>query len=108
MYILNITFIMHPEQRDNFLAWMRSEALPLLFNPHSLAANPRLQTVIEVGGQAPDPEHGLSIALQTDFQSLDDAHAWMNDNFAPVAGKFTLKFGQEALYFQTMLETLPL
>ncbi len=108
MYILNTTFIMHPDQRENFLAWMRSEAIAALFNAQSVAATPRLQTVVEVGGQAPDPTHGLSIALQAEFQSPDDAHTWISENFAPVAGKYTEKFGPHALFFQTLLETLPL
>lgn len=108
MYILNTTFVIHPEQREKFLSWMRSEAIAALFNAQSAAAAPRLQTVAEVCGQAPDPTHGLSIALQAEFQSPDEAHTWINDNFAPVAGKYTEKFGPHALYFQTLLETLPL
>ena len=37
------------------------------FPAEGSACNPRLQTVVEAGGEKPGPEHGLSIALQAEF-----------------------------------------
>ena len=108
MYISNITFVLHPEERDRFLSWLRSDLIPALFNPESPARSPRVQTVVEVAGQVPDSSHGLSIALQAEFDSVADAHLWTDNFLHPAAGKFTAAFGPDALYFQTLLETLPL
>lgn len=108
MVIYNITFVIEPHREEEFLTWMRSEALTKLFNADSKAANPRLQTVIEAGGKKPDADHGLSIALQAEFDSQDTAHGW-NDNVLPnVLGDFTAKFGPHALYFATLLDVIPL
>ncbi len=108
MVIYNITFVLVPERQQEFLDWMRSDAISRLFNNDSEAANPRLQTVVEAGGKKPDPEHGLSIALQAEFDTIVAAHGWNDTVLPPVLGDFTEKFGPHALYFATLLEVLPL
>ena len=108
MTIYNITFVILPSNREKFLDWMRGEALGVLFNSDSEARNPRLQTVIEAGGEKPGEEHGLSIALQAEFADAQAAHE-LNDNvLPPVLGAFTEKFGPHALFFTTLLDVLPL
>ena len=108
MVIYNITFVIEPERQQEFLDWMRGEALSNLFNSESAAANPRLQTVVEAGGKKPDADHGLSIALQAEFDTIVAAHGWEDTVLPPVLGSFTEKFGPHALYFVTLLEVLPL
>lgn len=108
MVVYNITFVIEPQREEEFLTWMRSEAIARLFNQDSPASNPRLQTVIEAGGQKPDPDHGLSIALQAEFDSADHAHTWNDMTLPPVLGDFTAKFGPHALFFATLLDILPL
>lgn len=108
MVVYNITFVIDPSREEEFLNWMRSEAIGKLFNQDSLAANPRLQTVIEAGGHKPAPDHGLSIALQAEFDSAEHAHAWNDTTLPPVLGDFTAKFGPHALFFATLLDIIPL
>jgi hypothetical protein len=108
MFICNTTFVMAPEKEQEFLAWMRGEAAPKLFGENSPAKNPRLQTVVEAGGEAPGPDHGLSIALQAEFVSKVMAHTWHDTVLLPVLGDYHKKFGPHAIFFVTLLETLPL
>lgn len=108
MVVYNITFVIEPKNEQEFLSWMRSEAIAKLFTPEGEARNPRLQTVVEAGGNKPDADHGFSIALQAEFDSADHAHRWNDDVLPPVLGDFTVKFGPHALYFATLLEILPL
>lgn len=107
-YIYNITFVAAPSQEVDFMKWLRSEALPKLFNAESPAREPRIQTVIEAGGEKPGPDHGISVALQAQFYSEQEAHAW-NDNILPGAlAGFHKQFGPHAAFFVTLLQTLPL
>ncbi len=108
MVIYNITFVMEPKREQEFLAWMRDQAIAQLFNSDSIARNPRLQTVIEAGGAKPGADHGLSIALQAEFDNADDAHTWNDVTLPPVLGQFTAKFGPHAVFFTTLLEVFPL
>lgn len=108
MYIYNITFVILPERENEFLEWMRGEALATLFTPGNGATNPRLQTVVEVGGEKPAAEHGLSIALQAEFATEEEAHKWNDQTVPPVLGNFTTKFGPQAAFFATLLTVIPL
>lgn len=108
MYIVNVTFVMAHEQHRRFLDWMQGEVVPALFGEDVAVHNPRLQTVIEVGGEKPGPEHGLSIALQADFDSEESAHGW-NDTYLPgVLAGYHSEFGPQALFFVTLLESVAL
>lgn len=108
MYIYNITFVMMPSREEEFLAWMRGDALAALFNQETTARNPRLQTVVEAGGEKPSADHGLSIALQAEFDSEESAHEWNDTALPPVLGDFTAKFGPHAAFFTTLLTVIPL
>ncbi len=108
MYIYNVTFIIAPDARVRVLEWLRSTAVPMLFGEGSQGRNPRLQTVSEAGGEAPDPEQGLSLALQGEFSAEEEAKAWAMETLPPVLDDFLMKFGPEALYFPTLLEVIPL
>lgn len=108
MYIYNITFVIDPAREDEFLTWMRGEAIAALFNENSLARSPRLQTVVETGGEKPLPEHGLSIALQAEFDTEASAHEWDSTTLPPVLGDFTQKFGLHCAFFATLLTVIPL
>lgn len=108
MYICNITFIIAPEERDRFLSWMRGSTSQTLFAGESPARNPRLQTVIEAGGEKPDPEHGLSIALSAEFETEMMAHEWHDTVLPGVLGDFHSEFAPQAAFFITLLEILSL
>lgn len=108
MYLYNITFIMAHTEQERFLSWMRESALPVLFNSESSAKNPRLQTVVEAGGEKPGPDHGLSIALQAEFDSEVKAQEWHDTLLPRALQDFHAKFAPHAAFFITLLETLPL
>lgn len=108
MYILNVTFVILPQREEEFISWMRDTALGALFNEESPARNPRLQTVVEAGGEKPSEEHGTSIALQSEFETEADAHKWNDSILAGVLGDFTQKFGPHAAFFTTLLTVIPL
>lgn len=108
MYIYNITFIIEPSARERVLGWLRGHAVPALFGEGSQGSNPRLQTVSEAGGEIPDSEQGLSIALQGEFPAVEEAKAWAMTTLPPVLDDFLMKFGPDALYFPTLLEVIPL
>lgn len=108
MVVYNITFVILPAKREEFLSWMRGNALAALFNPQSAARNPRLLTVEETGGEKPAEDHGLSIALQAEFDDAATAHDWNDKVLPPVLGDFTSKFNPHALFFSTLLDVIPL
>lgn len=108
MYIYNVTFIIAPSARRSVLEWLRATAVPALFGEGSQGRNPRLQTVSEAGGETPDPEQGLSIALQGEFTAAEEAKSWAMATLPPVLDDFLMKFGPDALYFPTLLEVIPL
>lgn len=107
-FVYNTTFVIARGQESRLLSWLRSEAVPRLFAACSGAVSPRLQTVVEAGGEKPGPDHGVSIALQAEFDSEVAAHRWNDEVLLPVLGDFHAKFGPHALFFTTLLEILPL
>lgn len=108
MYIYNITFVISPEAKERFLEWIRSSALPTLMDPAYAASSPRLQAVVEVGGEKPSPEHGLSMALHFEFGAEKEAHLWHDSLLPEVLSGFTREFGPHAAFFITLLETVSL
>ena len=106
MYTYNITFIVSPQREDQLLDYIRQELIGALFNPESPARNPELKKVVEAGGEKPGPEHGLSIALSATFPSEETAQLWNDHILVPALGDFHLNFGQDALFFITLLENL--
>lgn len=106
MYTYNITFIIETTQEKDLLSYLRKELTGRLFNAESPARNPQLKKIIEAGGERPGPEHGLSIALSADFETEEKAHLWHDHIFLPALGDFTPKFGNNALFFVTLLEIL--
>ncbi len=108
MYLYNITFVLAPDAGERFLDWLRSSAMPAIMNTAYSAANPRLQTVVEAGGEKPGPEHGLSMALHVEFETEEKAHVWHDAVLPGVLGDFNRNFGPHAAFFITLLKKLPL
>lgn len=106
-YIYNITFVTSPDCYYSLLEWLRQEAIPVLFGDGTGAAAPCMRTVLESGGEAPGPDHGVSVTLQGEFDTLEAAHDWQDSILPGVLGDLHRKFGQNALFFTTLLETLP-
>ncbi len=108
MFVYNITFVMLPEAKERFLDWIRTSALPHLMNPVYSASEPMLQEVVEVGGEKPSPEHGLSMALHLKFATQKEAHSWHDSLLPEVLAGFNRKFSPHAAFFITLLETVSL
>lgn len=107
-FIYNITFVISPKEERLFLDWVRESLLPGLFNNESPAKNAAIRKVIEAGGEIPAEDHGVSIAVHAEFDFEDDARRWHDIFLPPVLGRFTEKFGKDAVFFVTLLESLPL
>ncbi|MCH5226140.1 MAG: DUF4286 family protein [Muribaculaceae bacterium] len=108
MHTYNVTFVISQSREEELLKFIRSELLEALFNPESPARNPMLRKVVETGGEKPGPDHGLSIALSASFDSEENAHLWNDRILLPALGQFSSRFGNQALFFVTLLEDLPL
>ena len=105
MHTYNVTFVMSPQVETTFLAWLHGEQALSNLRSDSTVAALRLQKVVEVSGKIPGPDHGLSIALQADFESKEAADKWGEDALPTLLGEFMAKFGPSAAYFTTLLET---
>lgn len=109
MYIYNTTFMIERSESDNFLAWMRLEALPSLVGEDSPAKAPRLTCVAEVPGDSEFAAQAASFAFQTEFDTLEEARGWASTRLADAVGRFKAQFGDDrALTFATILEEIPL
>ena len=106
MYVYNITFVVAPEKETELIDYLRKKLIPKLFTNQSPAATPELKKVVETGGEKPDKDHGVSIALSAILPSEETAHLWNDHVLMPALGDFNLKFGIHALFFVTLLEIL--
>ena len=106
MYIYNTTFVVAPELETELLEYLRNNLIPILFGDNSRAMNPELRKVVEAGGEKPGPEHGVSIALGASFFSEESAYFWHDKILMPALEGFHEKFGDQALFFITLLENL--
>lgn len=106
MYTYNITFIVVPDMEPELLRYLREVLLPRISNEMTPATDPQLRKVVEAGGEKPDPEQGLSIALALTLPTEESAHLWHDSTLVPALDDFHLKFGDRALFFITLLENL--
>lgn len=107
-YTYNITFVVDPSQEAKLMDFFKTTLIPKIFRPESKGSNLALCRVAEVGGEKPDPDHGLSIALALEFGSEKEAHQWHDDMLVPALETFTKAFSNEGVFFITLLEKLDL
>lgn len=96
---------MSPQVETQFVDWLSTRHSKLTTLNSPLPA--RLQKVVEIGGEAPGPEHGLSMALQVDFPDKPSADAWADSSLPEILSSFMAEFGPSAAYFTTLLESSP-
>lgn len=109
MYIYNVTFAIANEDQEEFLGWLRKEALGKLANSELGAREPRLTKVAEVPGDPDFAVQAASYALQMEFSSIEEAKRWADIALMEVGGMFTIKFGQDrGMMFTTILEVIAL
>lgn len=97
---------MSPQVETQFVDWLSSRHTKLPTHHSPLPA--RLQKVVEIGGEAQGPEHGLSMALQLDFPDKSSADVWADSCLPEILSSFVAEFGPSAAYFTTLLESSPL
>ena len=107
-FTYNITFIVAPEMERRLLDYLHLELCPVVLKPEYHGMKPELKKIIEVGGDTSDPEYGLSLALSVTFESKERANLWNDNILLPALGSFQEKFGQDALFFITLLQNLPI
>lgn len=107
-YTYNVTFVIHPDKENEFVDWLRSAGLELMFPAKAgIIGEPSVRKVVETGGEKPAPDHGLSIAVQSHFNSEMDVHKWQ-DNILPGALRsFHQRFAPECAFFTTLLQSVP-
>ena len=106
MFTYNITFIVSPEIETKLLKYLRTWLKPKLFGEGSFAGDPELKKLVEVGGEKPGDDHGLSVALSATFYNEELAHLWHDNTLIPSLGDFHKEFGNESIFFVTLLENL--
>lgn len=105
-YIYNITFVCAPHREKNLLEYLKQEFLPEVTADGYSDLNLQLRKVVEVGGEKPEPDHGVSIALSAEFDCKANGLKWHDSVLTKALADFQNKFRQEALYFITLLEDL--
>lgn len=95
---------MSPQEENAFIVWLRQTA-SAKDSELKDAANLRLQKLVRIAGERPDPNQGLSIALQADFTSEAAAEEWGEIVIPKLTGSFMQKFGPHAAFFTTLLES---
>lgn len=109
MIIYNVTFMMEQSLEQDFIGWMRGEALAAMVNPQSPAREPRLTVVAEVPGNPEFDKEARSYAFQVEFETLSVAREWAKTYLMPVLGQYTARYGAEhALSFATILQKVDL
>ena len=105
MYTVNTTFITDVNNEANLSGYLNSDIVPYLNLSAYQGKNSLIRKVIEISGNKPDPENGVSIALSVDFASLEEAKKWKKEIMEPLLKKFQLHFGDDAFSFDTILDT---
>lgn len=105
-YFYNITFITAKERKDNLIEYLKTVFIDKICNDNSPAKNPDMRIVIETGGEAVPEDHGVSIAVGILIEKSEDVYRWQSEILSPALSEFSLKFGEEAVFFTTLMENL--
>lgn len=117
LYTCNVTFVTSQDREAELLSYLRGELLGKVSSQEletekmekmSPGYDPQLKKVVEAGGERLSPNDGQSIAFSLNFPSEETAHLWYDHTLMPALSDFSEKFGDQALYFVTLLENLPL
>ncbi|MBD5231783.1 MAG: DUF4286 family protein [Bacteroidales bacterium] len=98
--ICNITFVCSEADAAVALEYLRAEIIPAL--THENAEGLRLTRVRNAAGEA------VSYALEVHFPDLHSVRAWRSDCMRPALNRMSEQWGERLMYFDTMLEVLPL
>lgn len=105
-FTYNITFVVSPEREEEFIKFIKDRLFNVLKEKAERSENISLKKVEEAGGEKPDPQHGTSIALSISFPEIESAYHWRETRMAEALSLILSTYGQEVLYFDTLLRDL--
>ncbi len=103
--IYNISFLVEEADRERFLEWLRSTLSSL---PSEGLSAQRILEVADTPGVPREEGMPASIALQTEFDATEVPAKWLEGVAGPLLRSYGATFGSKALYFPTVLTSLPL
>lgn len=101
MLIYNITFLVSERMEKKWLVWVKEEHIPFMISSGQLT-DPQLARILADTGQ-----EGISYSIQFKVENMEvlkDWHHKFSDTFNIQCEKH---FGQEVLFFSTVLELIP-
>ena len=106
MYTYNITFVVEPAKEAELLNYLKNDLIPKVVNPESPAAGVSVKMLVEIGGEKPDEDHGLSVAVSVEFKNEEEAHLWHDHILMPFLENFHKSLGNNSIFFITLLQNL--
>lgn len=103
--IYNISFLVEEADRERFLAWLRSTLATLPAEGYSAQ---RILELADTPGMPREEGMPLSIALHTEFDAPEVPDSWILDAATPLLASYSDTFGDKAIYFPSILKSLPL
>lgn len=102
MYIFNITFVVNQPMVERWMQWMKHQHLPWMLHS-GLLHKPRIAKIV-----SQDLTSGVSFAVQYEVNTLNEWELWQQKNAFQMQTDCRLQFGEDVLFFTTLLETIPL
>ena len=102
MLIYNTTFHCEKSCYDEFVAWMRTEYIPVAIK-HDGVTEPRMARI-----RAQEENEGISVSVQFNTASLDTLSAWYEACGAELVKKLEGKFQQRVVGFTTIMQQIKL
>ena len=100
MYIFNTTFLVSDRLYGVWYKWLQEEHIPFMLDS-GFFKNPQLAKVLLV-----EPSDGTSFSLQFHVEDMDTLHTWNEKNEEHFAHQVKNKFGEEVLFFSTVMEVI--
>lgn len=105
MYVYNTTFVCEESRLEEFLIWVDAEFIPAITSSGD-AVQPQLAHVLPVN-ETEDNE-ASSFSVQVKLEDADTMEKWMKSEFFPAVDGLRKRFGEQVLFFATILEVLPI
>lgn len=100
MYIINITFLVSDAASAKWITWLRNEHIPGI-TATGLFHTPQLTKVL-----SQEQDGGVSYAVQYRSNNVDNIELWHHKYEQTIKAQCHTLFGDEVLFFSTILEVL--
>lgn len=98
-YICNITFVSNSTIAHLALDFLRDTFMPAVNIPP--ASSPRLTRVRQNSDEA------VSYAMEMKLSSFRELKEWRDSTLAPALAALSQRWGENLMYFETILEVIP-